>query len=239
MLTVSFLLSSLTVIQNSKEAEIAGSNSVQNTASVLLIDSMPQPCENKSLEENETCLRINTRSARNDVEVGTENSVAMDTSDKLRRKVTTLAITIPESGTRGQLGEKITTTVVEDNESEVSKTLTDPLEKASRLACQMITRELLGEVGNSTLEEKTTSSNSICIELYRDNGDTIANSDDDQFIGFSLVMGDSGHNPQHSQYSHLAPGTYFAKIYSMVDLSVAPGLDNRSIASEISAESEN
>ncbi len=235
MLTVSFLLSSLTVIQNNNSAQFAANDLNHNKESVLLVESLPQSCENNNTQQSETCLYVNSLSANND----TELSAATEVSESSWASVKTLSIMIPELERAMPVRESLVVTALEGTENQVNELFNHALESTNQLACEMITRDLLSEAGHNRSEENTTSSNSICIELYRDNGDSIANSDDDQFIGFSLVMGDSNHNPEDDQFSHLIPGMYFAKIYSTADSSAAASLNNQSIASDMSSESEN
>ena len=211
MLTISFLLSSLTVLQNGQGSQLAASALPQNNASALLIESMPESCENNHSSKSETCLRLNTTSR-------------VDTPDDFSANATTVTIIIPEPASTTEASTPIVTTVLKRNNKQISQTSADPLEKASLLACEMATRQY--------------GLNGVCVELYRDNGDAIVNPNEDQFIGFSLIMDDSTSNPDHYQFTNLLPGTYFATLYAMTDLPVTSNTVEESVESDMMAESE-
>ncbi len=61
------------------------------------------------------------------------------------------------------------------------------------------------------------SVNGVCVELYRDNGDHLPDTNNDTFIGFTLIMEDSSNQAEDYQFTNLPDGDYFAKLYSLGD----------------------
>ena len=219
-------------------------------------------------KKNRTNSSRETDLVMSDEGAARENLTTAKAFDNFRSNATTVAIVIPEATATTEGNEPIVTTVIEGNNEEVRDTSANALQTANLLACEMATRQWLGQTasnGQQVLISTTSADenaqddattkwlssdseavqkegslglNCVCVELYRDNGDGIANVDEDQFIGFSLIMDDSTSDADHYQFTNLPPGTYFAKFYSMTDSSVVSTPVEQSIDSDMITESE-
>lgn len=217
MLTVSFLLSSLTVLQNGKSSQLAASALTQNNASALLIESVPESCENNRSPESETCLRLNT-TLNSDL---VTSLLLEDTTKESQLLACEIVV--------GQwLGEKASHSEV----VLVSKTSVDEItpDDGNMYKSNISSSE--------AMEDSPTGLNGVCVELYRDNGDGITNPNEDQLIGFSVMMDDSTSNQDHYQFTNLPQGTYFAKFYAIRDSSIASRIVELSVEPNMIAESE-
>lgn len=80
------------------------------------------------------------------------------------------------------------------------------LERATDFPCVKVWDELAQE----------ELSHTVCIELYRDNGDNVANDQNDTLIGFTLVTDHlNEHNLDYYEFDNLPSGNYFAKFYHL------------------------
>lgn len=59
-------------------------------------------------------------------------------------------------------------------------------------------------------------SHTVCIELYRDNGDNVPDSENDTLVGFTLSTNHlSEDGPDNYEFNNLPAGNYFAKFYHL------------------------
>ncbi|RME50549.1 MAG: hypothetical protein D6790_21065, partial [Caldilineae bacterium] len=67
-----------------------------------------------------------------------------------------------------------------------------------------------------------TGINGIRVELYRDNGDGIADPSSDTFVGFTLTSNNGGGDPGYYLFSDLPEGDYYAKFYAAPTYDISP-----------------
>jgi hypothetical protein len=80
------------------------------------------------------------------------------------------------------------------------------LERATGSPCVKVWDEL----------DQEELSHTVCIELYRDNGDELPNDENDILIGFTLVTDHlNEHNLDYYEFNNLPSGNYFAKFYHL------------------------
>ena len=78
------------------------------------------------------------------------------------------------------------------------------LERATGSPCVKVWDEL----------ERDELNYSLCIELYRDNGDNVPDCEQDTLVGFTLVTDHlSQYAPDYYEFNNLPAGSYFAKFY--------------------------
>ncbi|MGB0388449.1 MAG: hypothetical protein ACPGWR_26825 [Ardenticatenaceae bacterium] len=268
MLTVSFFLSALTILLNNDPADqlIENDLSMASNNSALVIESLPEGCDNGTIGEHEACRDSDRNSTTRPVGsmVMTDGEVegyvlpisAADLQNKsnMRRQRSTVDNTNRENITTSATVRAIATptasgTVQRDDTiarkgSHMGTNRNSPhiLPAIAQSACVVVVDEWYNKRnqvdldrnvnsdldlskkgdnyvwmnGNDKIQDKIpTGLNCVCIEVYRDNGDMVADPSRDQLIGFSLIMDDPSDHPNPYQFSNLPTGTYFARFYPM------------------------
>jgi hypothetical protein len=209
----SLFLSGATVLRNKElySNQVINSINIERQTNNLtpILDHVPAESNN-----SDTLLRARSRNRFNAVAVTTDNDVQSNImysadfnnivdirteSEPLSNELVILTESEGGDRERNRLDE-----LSARNESEHN--IEANLEDATGSHCVKVWDEL----------EPEELSHTVCIELYRDNGDNVPDYEEDTLIGFTLVTNHLNEDKlDYYEFNQLPSGNYFAKFYHL------------------------